>query len=223
MRFIIPFEQIGLADVAEVGGKNASLGELTQALVPRGIAVPRGFAVTAQAFREHLLQGQLGEHVFTSLDALDVTNVAELSKLSGAIRSLIRGAALPKELAAEIVLAYQELSRSYGEGHTDVAVRSSATAEDLPTASFAGQHESYLNVRGEAAVLEAVRECMASLFTERAIAYRAERNFDHRKVALSVGVQNGAQQSRLRWRHLHARHREWLSRRRHRHELLGFG
>jgi pyruvate,water dikinase len=189
MRFIMPFEQVGLADIAEVGGKNASLGELTQALVPLGIAVPHGFAVTAEAFREHLAQGQLAEHTFASLDAVDVSNVAELSKLSGAIRSLIRATPLPKAVADEVVLAYQELSRRHGEAHTDVAVRSSATAEDLPTASFAGQHESYLNVRGEAEVLNAVRECMASLFTERAIAYRAERNFDHRKVALSVGVQ----------------------------------
>jgi pyruvate,water dikinase len=189
MRFIIPFEHVDLEAIAEVGGKNASLGELTQALVPHGIAVPRGFAITAEAFREHLHQAQLTERVFASLDALDVSNVSELSKVSATIHNLVRGAALPKEVAAEVVLAYQELSRSHGEAHTDVAVRSSATAEDLPTASFAGQHESYLNVRGEAAVLDAVRECMASLFTERAIAYRAERNFDHRKVGLSVGVQ----------------------------------
>lgn len=189
MRFIMPFEQVALADIAEVGGKNASLGELTQALAPLGIVVPHGFAITAEAFREHLAQGQLAEHTFASLEAVDVSNVAELSKLSGAIRSLIRATPLPKAVADEVVLAYQELSRRHGEAHTDVAVRSSATAEDLPTASFAGQHESYLNVRGEAEVLHAVRECMASLFTERAIAYRAERNFDHRKVALSVGVQ----------------------------------
>ncbi|HVY32248.1 MAG TPA: phosphoenolpyruvate synthase [Polyangiaceae bacterium] len=189
MRWIIPFEQVTLNDIAEVGGKNASLGELTQELVPQGIAVPRGFALTAAAFREHLLQAGLREHIYQSLDALDVGNVSDLSKVSAAIRSLIRGASLPKEIASELVLAYQELSRSYGQHHTDVAVRSSATAEDLPTASFAGQHESYLNVYGEAALLDAVRDCMASLFTERAIAYRAERGFDHRKVALSVGVQ----------------------------------
>lgn len=189
MRWIIPFEHIGLKDIAVVGGKNASLGELTCELVPHGIAVPRGFALTAAAFREHLLHAGLSEQIYQSLDALDVSDVRELSKVSGAIRSLIRAASLPKEIAEELVLAYQELSRSYGQHHTDVAVRSSATAEDLPTASFAGQHESYLNISGEAGLLDAVRDCMASLFTERAITYRAERGFDHRKVALSVGVQ----------------------------------
>lgn len=189
MRWIIPFEQVALEDVAEVGGKNASLGELTQSLASRGIPVPRGFALKASAFREHLLAAGLGDHVYSSLEALDVSNLSELSKLSAAIRRLIHSAAMPKQIRAELVQGYQELSHSYGEDATDVAVRSSATAEDLPTASFAGQHESYLNVRGEEALVEAVRNCMASLFTERAIAYRAERGFDHRKVALSVGVQ----------------------------------
>jgi pyruvate,water dikinase len=189
MRWIIPFEQVGLADIAQVGGKNASLGELTRALVPDGIAVPRGFALTADAFREHLQQAGLSERIFAALDGLDMSNVSELSRVSTTIRHLIRSAELPQPIATELLLAYAELSQSYGDAQTDVAVRSSATAEDLPTASFAGQHESYLNVRGDAAVLEAVRECMASLFTERAIAYRSERGFEHRKVALSVGVQ----------------------------------
>jgi pyruvate,water dikinase len=189
MRWIIPFEQVTLQDVAQVGGKNASLGELTRELAPQGIAVPRGFAVTATAFREHLGRSGLSDDIYRRLEALDVSNVSELSKVSTAIQRLIRQATLPREIAAEVVLAYQELSRSYGHHHTDVAVRSSATAEDLPTASFAGQHESYLNIYGEAALLAAVRDCMASLFTERAIAYRVERGFDHRKVALSVGVQ----------------------------------
>lgn len=189
MRFIIPFEQVGLADIAEVGGKNASLGELTRALVPKGISVPRGFAVTADAFREHLRGAGSPDELFARLEALDLSDVSELSRVSTAIRRALRAAALPPEVAEQLKLAYRALSASYGEPATDVAVRSSATAEDLPTASFAGQHESYLNVRGEAAVLDAVRDCMASLFTERAIAYRAERGFDHRKVALSVGVQ----------------------------------
>ena len=189
MSYIIPFEQVELSDIAEVGGKNASLGELTQRLVPDGIAVPRGFALRASAFREHLLRAGLTDHIYDALDALDPNDVAALAKLAGAIRRQVCGAPLPADVVDELLAGYRELSRSYGELETDVAVRSSATAEDLPTASFAGQQESYLNVRGAAALVEAVRDCMASLFTERAIAYRAERGFDHRKVALSVGIQ----------------------------------
>jgi pyruvate, water dikinase len=189
MPYILPFEQLSLGDLAEVGGKNASLGELTRELPAAGVVVPRGFALTAGAFREHLLEAGLAHYVYESLDALDVSNVSELARVSKAIRHLIRQAPLPKAAGSELLLAYQELSRSYGETETDVAVRSSATAEDLPTASFAGQQESYLNVRGAASLFDAVRDCMASLFTDRAIAYRAERGFDHRKVALSVGVQ----------------------------------
>ncbi|HEX2871748.1 MAG TPA: phosphoenolpyruvate synthase [Polyangiaceae bacterium] len=189
MRYTIPFEQVELKDIAEVGGKNASLGELTKALVPQGVAVPRGFALTAQAFREHLLQAGLTDPIYAALEKWDSSNVADLAKLAAAIRQQIRQAPLPAEIVRDLTRAYGELSRSYGESETDVAVRSSATAEDLPTASFAGQQESYLNVRGPAALAEAVRDCMASLFTDRAIAYRAERGFDHRKVALSVGVQ----------------------------------
>lgn len=189
MRYTIPFEQVQLKDISEVGGKNASLGELTKALVPQGVAVPRGFALTAEAFREHLLRAGLTDPIYTALAKLDPSNVAELAKLAAAIRQQIRQAPLPAEIVGELTQAYGELSRTYGESETDVAVRSSATAEDLPTASFAGQQESYLNVRGPAALVEAVRDCMASLFTDRAIAYRAERGFDHRKVALSVGVQ----------------------------------
>jgi pyruvate,water dikinase len=189
MSYTIPFEKIGLQDINEVGGKNASLGELTQELAPHGVSVPRGFALSARAFREHLVKAGLPEHVYSALRALDPTNVTELAKLGSAIRAQVREAMLPSELEQDLLRAYRELSRSYGEEETDVAVRSSATAEDLPTASFAGQQESYLNVRGAAALVEAVRNCMASLFTDRAIAYRAERGFDHEKVALSVGIQ----------------------------------
>ena len=189
MPHIFPFEAIQLGDVAEVGGKNASLGELTRELTPQGIAVPRGFALSAQAFREHLRVAGLAEQIYPALAALDPNNVAELAKLGAAIRKQLCDAPLPAEIAAKLTQAYVALSDSYGETDTDVAVRSSATAEDLPTASFAGQQESYLNVRGASALLEAVRNCMASLFTDRAIAYRAERGFDHAKVALSVGIQ----------------------------------
>ena len=187
--YAIPFEDIELADIAEVGGKNASLGELTRALSSQGIAVPRGFALSARAFREHLANAGLPESIYPALAALDTTDVEALSKLGDAIREQVRRGQLPAAVEKDLVEAYLTLSRSYGEEATDVAVRSSATAEDLPTASFAGQQESYLNVRGVPALLEAVRNCMASLFTDRAIAYRAERGFDHRQVALSVGVQ----------------------------------
>ena len=189
MGYTIPFETVRLKDIAEVGGKNASLGELVSELSPCGIAVPRGFALSVRAFRDHLVKAGLSEHLYGALAALDPTDVAALAKLGAAIRAQVRDAPLPADVERELLKAYQELSRSYGEEQTDVAVRSSATAEDLPTASFAGQQESYLNVRGASALVQAVRDCMASLFTDRAIAYRAERGFDHRKVGLSVGVQ----------------------------------
>ena len=189
MMYAIPFDQIELGDIAEVGGKNASLGELTRALGGQGIAVPRGFALSSRAFSEHLAAAGLAEHIYAALDALDVNDVEALAKLGKAIRAQVSQACLPPVIEQELLEAYHALSRSYGEDATDVAVRSSATAEDLPTASFAGQQESYLNVRGAPALLEAVRNCMASLFTDRAIAYRSERGFDHRQVSLSVGVQ----------------------------------
>jgi len=189
MSYTIPFEALRLEDIAQVGGKNASLGELISELTPHGIAVPRGFALSVSAFREHLAKAGLSDPIYAALEALDIADVAELAKLGAAIRSQIREAPLPAQVEQELIRSYQELSRSYGEPETDVAVRSSATAEDLPTASFAGQQESYLNVCGAAALVQAVRDCMASLFTDRAIAYRAERGFAHRKVGLSVGVQ----------------------------------
>jgi pyruvate, water dikinase len=189
MCYTIPFESLRLADISRVGGKNASLGELISELTPHGVAVPRGFALTVRAFREHLVQAGLSDHIYEALAALDPTDVTAPAKLGAAIRSQIREAQLPSDVEQELVRSYQELSRSYGELETDVAVRSSATAEDLPTASFPGQQESYLNVRGAAALIQAVRDCMASLFTDQAITYRAERGFDHRKVGLSVGVQ----------------------------------
>ena len=189
MAYVLAFRAVDLSRISEVGGKNASLGELLRELEPKGIAIPDGFAVTAAAFRLHLERAGIAEAIYGELERLDVTNVAELSRVGREIRQRVRGAALPPELETEIVMAYAELSAEYGEPATDVAVRSSATAEDLPTASFAGQQETYLNVRGAERLLDAVRECMASLFTDRAIAYRSERGFEHRSVALSVGVQ----------------------------------
>ncbi|HEV8245951.1 MAG TPA: phosphoenolpyruvate synthase, partial [Polyangiaceae bacterium] len=175
--------------LAAVGGKNASLGEMIRTLQPQGISVPDGFALTASAFRLHLERAGLDQSIYSELDALDVRDVQALSKLGRSIRLRVASAPLPPELESELAAAYRELSAHYGDDETDVAVRSSATAEDLPSASFAGQQETYLNVHGKAALNDAVRNCMASLFTDRAIAYRSERGFVHRDVALSVGVQ----------------------------------
>lgn len=186
---VVGFETVDLGRIADVGGKNASLGELIRELGALGVKVPMGFALTAEAFRLHLARAKLVEGIYEELRRLDVRNVAELARVAAKIRQGIRGAPLPEEIKQEVLDAYARLSRSYEEENTDVAVRSSATAEDLPEASFAGQQETYLNVRGPDALLVAVRDCMASLFTDRAIVYRAERGFDHRAVALSVGVQ----------------------------------
>jgi pyruvate, water dikinase len=188
-QFVIPFAQLTLADVPRVGGKNASLGELIRYLVPLGVRVPDGFAVTAEAFTRHVHEAGLADQIYPALAKLDVRDVRALAREGARIREAIRSAPLPAAVAEAVTLAYRKLSAQYEESVTDVAVRSSATAEDLPTASFAGQQETYLNIRGERALLEAVRNCMASLFTDRAIVYRAERGFAHESVALSVGVQ----------------------------------
>jgi pyruvate,water dikinase len=182
------FEEVGLDDVATVGGKNASLGEMRRALVPLGINVPDGFATTADAYRAFLRHGGLEEVIDRELTGLDVERIDELQRAGRRVRSAILAADLPHDLAEAVVQAYRRLQDLYGE-HCDVAVRSSATAEDLPEASFAGQQETFLNIRGDEVLLDAVRRCFASLFTDRAIVYRATRQFDHRQVALSVGVQ----------------------------------
>ena len=188
--FVIPFRELSRESLPVVGGKNASLGEMIQSLADAGVQVPDGFAVTADAFRLHLQRaGLVDEGIYNELDALDIEDVDALAKTARRIRERIRRAELPQEVAEETVKAYEEISRQYGEDLTDVAVRSSATAEDLPTASFAGQQETYLNIHGRQELLDAVRDCMASLFTDRAIVYREHRDFDHRQVALSVGVQ----------------------------------
>jgi pyruvate,water dikinase len=189
MRYVIPFRELDLGSIPEVGGKNASLGELLRELEPKGIAIPDGFAITADAFRLHLERAGLNDFVYSTLDQLDVQNVAELARVGRDIRERVRSAPLPPEIETEALAAYARLSSQFGEQETDVAVRSSATAEDLPTASFAGQQETYLNVHGRERLIAAVRACMASLFTDRAIVYRVERGYDHRQVALSVGVQ----------------------------------
>jgi pyruvate,water dikinase len=187
-RYIVAFAEIGMADVPLVGGKNASLGEMYRELTPKGLKVPNGFAVTAHAYRRLLSTDGLGETIRRHLAGLDTHNLADLAERGRRIREAIAATPLPDDLAAEITAAYRRLGEEYGP-NPDVAVRSSATAEDLPGASFAGQQESYLNVRGERGLLEACRNCFASLFTDRAISYRVDKGFDHAAVALSIGVQ----------------------------------
>jgi pyruvate,water dikinase len=187
--YVIPFGRIGLADLSEVGGKNASLGELIAGLASAGVRVPDGFAVTAAAFRLHLAEAGLDRIIYDELNHLDITDLAALANVARSIRERVAAAPLPRPVAEQLGTAYQALSSSQGEQAVDVAVRSSATAEDLPGASFAGQHETYLNVRGREAVDRAVRSCFASLFTDRAIVYRVQNGFRHQDVALSVGVQ----------------------------------
>jgi pyruvate,water dikinase len=180
---------VTLDDVASVGGKNASLGEMLRELVPLGVLVPDGFAVTADAYRALMRESRADAFVKDQLAGLAPADVDDLTRRSERIRAAIIKAPLPRAIEADIVQAYAALSRQYGEEATDVAVRSSATAEDLPNASFAGQQESYLNVRGAPFVLDAVKNAFASLFTPRAIRYRVDMGFDHETIALSVGVQ----------------------------------
>lgn len=189
MRFVRRLGDLRLEDVSLVGGKNASLGELLAELTPLGVRVPDGFAVTADAYREVLRRSGLERVIADILRGVRANDTDDLARRSARIRELVVGAALPPELEQELDTAYLELSRANGDEATDVAVRSSATAEDLPNASFAGQQESFLNVRGARSVHEAVRKAFASLFTPRAISYRVDMGFDHMQVALSVGVQ----------------------------------
>jgi pyruvate,water dikinase len=185
--YIRAFLEIGLDDVGLVGGKTASLGELYSMLASEGVAVPNGFAITADAYRDALSQGDVADKLHRLLDGIDKSKIRQLASTAAKAREIIYQAMDTSLLRTQIVEAYRKLEREAG---TDVAVavRSSATAEDLPTASFAGQHESFLNVRGEADLFEACRRCFASIFTDRAISYRIDNGFDHFKVALSVAV-----------------------------------
>jgi pyruvate, water dikinase len=189
MEHVRPFREVGLGDVGLVGGKNASLGELLAKLVPLGVNVPDGFAVTAGGYRYFLRQAGLEGAIRGVLGGVRRDDVSDLVRRGDRIRELILTAEMPRDLVDEIGTSYRALSRAYGEDACDVAVRSSATAEDLPTASFAGQQESFLNVRGAVFVVDAVRKAFASLFTPRAISYRLDMGFDHTQIALSVGVQ----------------------------------
>lgn len=188
-KFIMWFDEIGIEDVPFVGGKNASLGEMYQNLTKKGIKIPYGFAITAYGYRCTLEKSGLKQKIKDILVDLDTHNLDQLAEKGQKIRELIRHAELPKDLEKEIGDAYEKLCKKENISNLDVAVRSSATAEDLPDASFAGQQETYLNVRGKEDLLEAVRKCFASLFTNRAISYREDKHFDHFSIALSVVVQ----------------------------------
>lgn len=181
-------EEASLKDIGRVGGKNASLGEMIRRLTAEGVRVPEGFATTADAYRLFLSDNSLEQPIRADLESMPPDGIG-LRELGARIRARILESPIPERLARAILNAYQELCRRAGRAQLEVAVRSSATAEDLPEASFAGQHETFLNVRGERALLNACRRCFASLFTDRAISYRAERGIDHMSVALSVGVQ----------------------------------
>jgi pyruvate,water dikinase len=189
MKFIKFFNELGIKDVPEVGGKNASLGEMYVKLSKKGINIPNGFATTASAYDYFLKTSGVKEKLVEIFKGLDTTNVKDLAKRGKKARETIIKAELPDDFKNEIREAYAKMSKQYGKSDVDVAVRSSATAEDLPDASFAGQQETFLNIKGEKELLLAVRKCIASLFTNRAISYRVDKGFDHFSIALSVGVQ----------------------------------
>ncbi|MEE8131491.1 MAG: phosphoenolpyruvate synthase [Candidatus Paceibacterota bacterium] len=186
--FIKKFEEVSMKNVSEVGGKNASLGEMIQNLVPKGINIPSGYVITASAYRYFLQKTDLKKFIKKTIQGLDTRNLHDLARCGKLIREAIKQSEFPKDLTRAIITAHRRAEKKYGK-NADFAVRSSATAEDMPGASFAGQMETYLNVRGEENILKAVRAAMASLFTNRAISYRKDKGFDHFKVALSVGVQ----------------------------------
>jgi pyruvate, water dikinase len=189
--FLLWFEEVGIEDIPLVGGKNASLGEMIKELDPKGVKVPTGFATTAYAYRYFIKQADLEDKLRDLFSTLDVENMDSLRTIGKKARSLILHTPFPQELNDQIVTYYLELCKRYGSDNKDldVAVRSSATAEDLPDASFAGQQETYLNVHGIKSLLESCHKCFASIFTDRAISYRTIKGFDHFDVALSVGVQ----------------------------------
>jgi len=198
--YILWFDEIELKDIPLVGGKNASLGEMRRELTKFGVNIPNGFAVTVHAYYDFLNKGifqewhdnkvrpNVPETIREILSNLNVEDMEDLSEKGSRVRRLIYSLEFPREIVEEIVKAYRKLCKEYGED-TDVAVRSSATAEDLPDASFAGQQETYLNIRGEYALIQACKRCFASLFTNRAISYRVHKGFDHFKIALSIGIQ----------------------------------
>lgn len=188
MKFIKNFESINLSDLPLVGGKNASLGEMIQKLSPLGLTIPSGFVVTVDGYKHHLQTNNLESQISNLLNKIDKKNLKEFAQIGQQIRTLINSAPLPDDLIQEIKQAYNQMESQYGK-NCDVAVRSSATAEDLPEASFAGQQETFLNIHNEDDLIHACTNCFASLFTNRAISYRMDHGFGHMDVLLSVGVQ----------------------------------
>ncbi|GAB4334453.1 MAG: phosphoenolpyruvate synthase [Desulfobulbaceae bacterium] len=188
---ILWFDEIGIEDVPLVGGKNASLGEMHQKLTSKGVAVPNGYAITAYAYQYLLKEAGIEKAIRDALEGLDTHDLRNLQERGEKVRGIIRNAEFPEDLRAEIIAAYRKMEEEYGED-VDVAVRSSATAEDLPDASFAGQQETYLNIRGPEALIDACKRCFASLFTNRAISYRHDKGFGQFDVYLSIVVQKMA-------------------------------
>ncbi|MEI6378881.1 MAG: phosphoenolpyruvate synthase [Candidatus Falkowbacteria bacterium] len=188
-KFVKFFKDISIKDVPKFGGKNASLGEMYQKLTAQGVNIPNGYATSAEAYRYFFEKSGLMAKIKKILDGLDTHNVLDLAKRGKLCRELIVKADFPLSLKKEIITAYKQLSAEHKVKNLHVAVRSSATAEDLPDASFAGQQETYLNISGERELLKAVQSCIASLFTNRAISYRVDKGFDHFDIALSVGIQ----------------------------------
>jgi pyruvate,water dikinase len=188
-KYILELSEVGINDIEVVGGKNASLGEMIQNLTSLGVNIPNGFVVTVAAYREFLKYNNLEGTVRHIINSIDYENIESLRRGGQQIRLLLTNGRFPKEMSEVIIKAYEKLSADYNQDYTDVAVRSSATAEDLPDASFAGQQETFLNVRGPATLMDAVRNCIASLFTDRAISYRQRFGYDHFTIGLSICVQ----------------------------------
>lgn len=187
--FIHSLQNVGIADVDLVGGKNASLGEMLQKLTPLGVDIPLGFVIAVDAYRKFLEYNRFDRQIMDIIQAIDFDQIESLRRGGQQVRLLLQSGRFPKEMSELIIHAYIALSENYGQHYTDVAVRSSATAEDLPDASFAGQQETFLNVHGPANLMDAVRNCFASLFTDRAISYRQTFGYDHFSVGLSICVQ----------------------------------
>ena len=187
-KFVLRFDEVSSRDGAHVGGKNAALGEMIRALKRQGVRVPGGFATTADAFRLFVRENNIDNKIRAEIERLEKGRKS-LAAVGKALRALFLKAKFPEQVETQLRDAYRNLCERYDKRALDVAVRSSATAEDLPEASFAGQQQTFLNISGEDAVVDACRKCCASLFTDRAINYREARNFDHLKIALSAGVQ----------------------------------
>jgi pyruvate,water dikinase len=188
-KLVMWLNEVGMEDIELVGGKNASLGEMIKGLSSIGVKIPMGFVVTSKAYHYFIDYNNLRDKIREALAGLDPNNIKDLSRRGLTVRELIKGGQFPEDLKNEILKAYEELSKMYGQFRVDVAVRSSATAEDLPNASFAGQQDTYLNIKGDETLLSAIRSCFASLFTDRAISYREAFKFDHFAIGLAVGIQ----------------------------------